>query len=735
MARLTPAQVGQAVLTTSVPVTAGSHVALVVRYRAGSLGLAEGGSVRLRFATALALRDLQTHAAGAANLVTAEASTGAKLQIEYDGDGAPEPWSKELVIRLLQGSLDDGDGMVIRLGDKGSGGPGLVIPETAGATLAIQTEVDPYGTGVFSPTVPLTPVSIVPGKPITWRLVLPSLRRVGEPFRLGLAGVDAFGNVSDQCEGQVRLKANRSIAGLPETFTFKQGVAGESLEGVAALVPGDLTVDMLDGAGEVLARSNPMRVVGERGERCYWGDLHAASDESGGQGSAHSLFTHARDQAFLDMAAHMGLDRLTTDAHWQAVERGAREMTAPGRFVGLSGFEWSGGPGTGGARGVVFPGSGGRVVSASPLLRPGRTAGRMTPEAGTMLKALEATEGIAILQAGRQAFSVGDVVSGGMERAVEVHSARGTVEWLLTDALKKGLKVGVVAGSDAADGQPGTRGGLTCFMAQRLTPTEIVAALRRRHTYATTGSRSYLHMVLRFPTIATHQDDAEAGAALPMARDVREARMGDVVRFTGGSAVLRLEIMAEQPLERIDLFNGTERLRTFRTFTPSQLSNRIRLTWSGADGMGGRRASRWDGEAQVGGTAFQRAEFFGDGGPDADVRLRSGSALDWRARTLGGRAGLDIWLEDPMTGWLRIKTPHRYATLPVSDIGMEGVTLDCGGVGRTIHLCRLPDPLTARNFRVDVPIDFAASGDQALWVRVMEANGQTLWSSPIYVTR
>jgi len=62
---------------------------------------------------------------------------------------------------------------------------------------------------------------------------------------------------------------------------------------------------------------------------------------------------------------------------------------------------------------------------------------------------------------------------------MEIHSAWGTFEWLLTDGFALGHRSGVVCNSDGHKGRPGASypgaatfgayGGLTCFLAEELT--------------------------------------------------------------------------------------------------------------------------------------------------------------------------------------------------------------------------------------------------------------------------
>ena len=92
--------------------------------------------------------------------------------------------------------------------------------------------------------------------------------------------------------------------------------------------------------------------------------------------------------------------------------------------------------------------------------------------------------------------------NGRTERSVEVHSDWGTFEWLLEDAFDSGYRVGILANSDGHKGRHGAShpgaslfgayGGLSCLLAPELSRRGLAEALRRRHHYATTGSRVIL---------------------------------------------------------------------------------------------------------------------------------------------------------------------------------------------------------------------------------------------------
>ena len=97
---------------------------------------------------------------------------------------------------------------------------------------------------------------------------------------------------------------------------------------------------------------------------------------------------------------------------------------------------------------------------------------------------------------------------------MEIHSAWGTFEWLLTDGFDLGHRSGVVCNSDGHKGRPGASypgassfgayGGLTCFLTNELTRDSLFDCQRRRHHYGTTGTRMHLDVRARFITSGKH---------------------------------------------------------------------------------------------------------------------------------------------------------------------------------------------------------------------------------------
>ena len=94
----------------------------------------------------------------------------------------------------------------------------LTAPRGAGAETARTVTI-----GVLNGDFPNSPcLDIVAGKPVVWKAVLPTGRRVGAPFRLCLKSEDRWGNPSPTGDEPLRLSPSLPISGLPEIVMFER---------------------------------------------------------------------------------------------------------------------------------------------------------------------------------------------------------------------------------------------------------------------------------------------------------------------------------------------------------------------------------------------------------------------------------------------------------------------------------------------------------------------------------
>jgi hypothetical protein len=611
-----PERMGTAEISPVGSFEAGSFESLTLVYTAGYFGIDDTGSIKIVHRFASDMGRPQWSDPQAANYTTVEASNGAVLNVLYDPKLNIRPWDKTLMIRVMRGFLREGDTITVRFGDRRQGSPGMRVQTFVEPTFEFRVLVDAFATCDYV-ELPIQPtIAIVAGPPVTWKAILPTLRRIGEEFRLGFKGEDKWGNPSDQIEGVFSLRPNHPIRGLPETFSMERGEHAKSIEGLSVGEAGDLLVEVLDTAGKVLCASNPLRIAAETPLRSYWCDLHGQSEETIGTNSARELIEFARDHAFLDGMSHQGNDFQITTAFWNELNHLTRDYNEDGSFIIFPGYEWSGNTGLGGDRNVLFMREGEQIHRSSHALVDDQAD--LSTDANTaeqLFNALKNKDCVVFAHIGGRYADIKMSHDARIERSVEVHSDWGTFEWLLHDALEQDYRVGILANSDGHKGRHGAShpgaslfgayGGLSCLLANDLTRAGLFDALRRRHHYATTGCRLVLDVRASFDAQAQlHADDPQLGPT--SSTPTRAAMMGDILRSTDEAVDFTIEALASAPIERLEIRNGLDVLEIWRPYDEAALGRRIRVIWEGSEYRGRGRQTIWDGECRLTDNAFER---------------------------------------------------------------------------------------------------------------------------------
>ncbi len=735
---------GRAVIAPEGAFEAGSFASFALTYTAGTYGIDDTGSIKITHRFASDMGTPQFDDPAAPNYVTVEASNGAVLDVRYDVKQNIRPWDKTLYIKVVRGFLREGDRLVVRFGDPRGGSPGMRLQTFCEESFEFRVLVDAFATYDYVELPEQPVISIVPGPPVTFRAVLPTLRRPGQPFTLCIKGEDRWGNPSDRCDHVFTLRASMPVEGLPETVHLRPGVFAAAIPDLRVAAPGDLEIALLDAEGREVAVSNPLRIT-ETALLAWWADIHGQSEETIGTNSARDYFAFARDRAFLDVTGHQGNDFQITRAFWEELNALTREFNEDGRFIVFPGYEWSGNTGLGGDRNVFFASEGRPIRRSSHALVPDLSdADTDVTTAEELFAALRGEDCFVIAHVGGRYADIRRAHDGRLERSVEVHSAWGTFEWLLHDAFELGYRVGVVCNSDGHKGRPGAShpgasmfgayGGLTCLLAPQLTRPAILEAYRRRHHYGTTGCRLFLDVRAEFdrPAELFEEDPALGPTA---SRPVRQAMMGDILRSADAALTLRVDVLAGAAVERIELCNGTEILETFRPWGEAELGSRIRVIWEGATYRGRGRQTIWDGHAELEGNRFRRLMPINFWNLDKRFARTAAHRLEWTALTTGNFGGFDAWLEEGEAGTLRIETPLVQCALPIAEIGREDTVFEAGGLGRRLRIFRLPETNPHRAVTLERRIRLRDGGDNPLHVRLTLEDGHRAWSSPIYVFR
>jgi hypothetical protein len=730
-------EIGHVTLSPEAPVEAGSHASFTLVFTAGRFGMDDTGSLRICTRQVSDVGRPQFTDPAAANYVSAEASNGAKLTLEFNPKLAMRPWSRTLTVTVARGFLSPGDTITVRLGDQRGGSPGLRMQTYCEAKFHFLVLADVFATCNWA-LLPVQPgVPVVPGPAVRPLAILPTRRAPGESFALLLRSDDRWGNPAPLPAGRHVLRACAPVAGLPESFDWPEGARAHRIEGLSAEAAEALVIHWNETA------SNPMRVAAAP-LTPYWADLHGQSGETVGTGTIDALASYARDLAGVDAICHQGNDFQVTPEGWADFNRAFATFDQPGRFVFLPGYEWSGNTALGGDRNVIFPEEGRTIRrSCHALIEDLSDHATDALDARQLHAALraEARPVLCIPHVGGRYANLHFAHDRMLERAVEVHSDWGTFDWLLHDAFDVGARVGIVANSDGHKGrqgashpgasQFGSYGGLTCLLAENLSRQGIFEALRRRHHYATTNA-ARVHADARV-TLATqaalHIDDPALGGAPD--GHAASAMMGDILAgVADDTALFSAELLAGSPIERVQVFNRTELLEVIRPEAP--LGLRLRVVWEGSEYRGRGRETVWTGEIGVSGTSWGAVRPINKFNLDHRFAADA-TTLRFQGVTTGGFQAMEAPLAS-LDGTLAIRTNLVTAEILLRDLLAGEAVWEAGGLGRRMRACLLPDAAPMA-MRFERRVALRRDSDNALYLRANFEDGSVLWTSPIYLLR
>ena len=735
---------GYATLSPVTPVETRSYHTATLTYTVGKLGLDDTGAIRISWRRISDAGQAQMQEPGGENYVTATSNGEGKLVLVHSVLDGQRPWNECLTIYQRGGYLKEGDVITVVLGDTSAGSPGMLAQTftEGGRDFRITADVQATGNFVELPDTQLS-IPIVAGPAMSWHAVLPSRRRPGEAFHLGLKAEDKWGNPTPQAQARITFRPSLTVEGLTEEFDYTPQDRAMTIDNLRVLEPGVLRIG-IDINGIQVAEAGPL-IIKEGKVASFWGDLHGQTGETIGTNSIESYMDFARNKAFLDVTSHQANDFQITPQFWTHLNTITAQYNEPDRFTVFPGYEWSGNTAVGGDHNVFFMEEGRTIRRCSHALLEDRS--EIDTDANTLTDlytAFRETSEDVVMYAhvGGRYANIHYDHDANIETAVEVHSAWGTFEWILTDGFKLGRRVGVVCNSDGHKGRPGASypgdsrfgayGGLTCFLTDRNDREHIIEAQRRRHHYGTTGCRMDIDLAVSFPEPSTLFERNPEAAPDTASYQSTTAMMGDIVKTSATTAELSVNVSAHAGIERIEIRNGLRVLETIRPYTADDLGNRIRVLWSGAEYRGRGRNTHWTGRAQFDDVTLSKFSTINQWNPDQLFEQRGSDTVIWKTVTTGNFMGFDAWVSGE-SGKLTIQTNHGELLLDLDAIGLEDNVFDAGGLRREIRAFRLPSKPLNRALSFSRTIDLDAEGDNPIWICVTTEDGYQAWSSPTYV--
>ena len=691
---------GKAVIRPERPVVAGSFTTITFIYTAGH-PIDDSGYVKIVFRHVGDFGAPQFDDPTAPNYCTIHTSGNCRIEPRWDPKGHTRPWSRSLFLKVRGGFLNEGEEIIVLFGDTSGGSPGWQVQTFCEETFEFKTLVDPIATYEFKELPESPTLCFVPGKPARAVCISPSQVMVNEKFTYYLKLEDKWGNPTGSPQKMMHPGFSKA---------------------------GGQTIMAEDEKTNLSARSNPIDVLAEDVPlHPYWADFHGQSEETIGSNSIKDYFTFARDYGLLDISAHQGNDFQVTDEFWETINNVTKAFYEPGVFVTFPGYEWSGNTPLGGDRNVYFTSEGGQITRSCTDLLPGKhSVYENSPTAAELFENLRKQEGPKAFVFAHVGGRYADITMHDpeVELAVEVHSAWGTFEWLVEDALRRGYRIGICANSDGHKCRPGASypgaskfgslGGLTCVLSRKLDRRSIVKALKARHFYATTGNRCLVDVKL-------------------VTGDGRRAIMGDVISAGTGTPRLHVRVIGTAPIESVEVRNGLETVKTLRPWGRDDLGSRVKIVWSGAEVRGRDRMVAWDGGLRVQGNAILNVTPINFWNANQPLERVERDQLAWRSITTGGVAGVILTLEKPQAGSLKVETLQRSIKCAISSVGLEPRAWECGGLQKKIEVYRLPDPPRPCEFSFTLPMTKLHEGDNPIYVRIAQEDGHMAWTSPVYL--
>jgi hypothetical protein len=659
----------------------------------------------------------QTRDPAAPDYLSATASTGTALRVWTARLHPWHPFDHVLFVELL-GALPAGAELRLAFGERSGGSPGANAQTFVEEASPLAVRLCPDAASGWTEVARLE-TRVAGAAPARWVLTAPSRVVAGEPFEIHARAEDEWGNPATVGPATLSIEGG---AGGPARLAIG-GDAGPTARCRVALPAGVHRLRAIDAASGTVAESNPIVSAGAQPTRLFWGDIHAQSVIGCGARSIEAFYRHARDFAACDFASHQANCFLVSAPEWDETQAVTARLNEPGRFVTLLGVEWSAASHLGGDRNLYFPGDRAELRRCSHEFVADRgDLATDLPHADDLHRHYRDTDTLVALHVGGRTTDL-RWHEPRIERLIEVHSTHATSEWFLFDALARGYRLGVVAGSDGVDGRPGAshpghmgvrnvRGGLVAVAMRELTREALLAALRARRCYATTGER----IVLDF--------------------EVDGQPMGAEVTATGQPR-LRVRVEGTAPLAAVEIFRGTERVWTAPLVpTDSRPSRWLRVSWSGASAPGNWQRARmvWDGALRIEGGRFGDARGWAFDTPDEGIVAREAQRIAWRSVTAGDWDGLEAEVQGEPGALLRFASEPLSVAVPLAAIDDAPFEVHAENPQRRLRVERLPAGLSPPAFEATIQDEMPLAGTHAYWVRVRQHDGAMAWSSPVFVT-
>jgi len=749
---------------------AGSWTEVILDYEVGASGIADGAWLKATFKFYSDWALFQTVDPKAANYVSAEYQAGPlvkgqspatvqSLKVRFDQKGHERPFQKAIIVDTVDGYINPGDHIIIRLGDRRAGGPGTRVQTFVEKNFRFRCYIDPLGTSRFAPIPGDIQMDIIAGKATKLVIVGPRAIKPNSPVTFRLRAEDSWGNTcwNDSRDIRVIATLNGEAIHAKNIQLAETGWAIASIDEIAFNVSGEAVLSAkLSGQAHIPEAKHYVCIDNNLPfKRSYFGDLHVHSDDTVGTNSTIYNLSYGRDVAGLDVLGYTANDFQITKARWDQAVDLCRELNVNEQFVCYPGTEWCGNSCAGGDHNVIFLHDG---TPEFPFDRNGNVCrsfewnedmNQETIAPGTWpLEELYATyihdpEGHLLMpHVGGRRCNL-DWHHPQLERLAEVESAWGHFPWLYEDVVKRGYKLGVSANGDehrgrCGGGVPGTavfgtKGGLTGIIADTLTRQTIGQALRARHTWATTGERL-------------------VGIA-----QCQQYIQGDEFDHSG-NATIKYRFLGDTGWDEIAAYDhdGCFWQRNLQQ-EAGYSERRIRIRWGGARIRDRYRWAAWNGTITVSNGVINQFKGLGFEHSEENCWRASATQIGFRSDTFGDADAIEIdisnlaqctlKIEGTIDGYVKVGNPldgNPFVHCPTFSIQLNGLDLvndnmlrtELGGTALFVAAERLSDHSMPRDVSGSLAIESrnGPHGFRPVYFVARQIDDAKVWTSAMFIT-
>ncbi len=725
---------GSAQLLSADRLTAGLPATMHIVYTVGKYGLDENAGIRLAWRSVSDWEQPQFQDPAAFGYSSVY-SNNTKVKLVPNMVPYQRPFHNSLVIKVREAPMFAGEQIHIILGDTSKGSPGLRTQSFAESKHEIKVLVDPFNTNRYEELPESLHVAVVASPVNEIHLVAPSRVRPETPFDMTLRVLDEWGNPCKDFSGEISLNVLSGEATIPSKIQITPADQGfKRFGGSVIKKEGTVYFQASLDAFNLQTISNACTCEADAEYQLFWGDMHGQTDFTVGTGSLDEYFQFAQGPAALDVSGWQGNDLEITPQKWEEVKRVTKKYHQPHRFLTFLGYEWSGNFPGGGDHNVYFRGDDGELYPSSHW-----STGDVFDETNAcdrypineLFDTFRGRDDVMLIpHIGGRPGNL-DYYDPEFIPAIEIHSHHGTFEWFAHEAMRRKLKVGFVASSDDHTCRLGlsyalqntgqaaaafdTKSGLVGIYAKELTREAIWEALKARRCFAVTYNR--IDLQVKIGSLMMGQEGTVSGAP-----------------------TINVDVKGTAPLDHIELLRGND---VIHTWFPKQLPSkkrRVKIFWSGVRNTGRSKSAKWDGtlylsEGKICAVSERAFDTFQQG-----VTSSSSQIVSWKSSTSGDIDGLILDVAAPDEAIIHFTSKLKCFDVALKDLSEKPLVFEAGGENLKVEISLAggdPDINDVSTYcqQLSWQDTQVPSGQSAYWVKVVQANGQMAFSSPIFIEK